>query len=194
MRAGKAPRKSAGFTLVETLVALLLVVMMTTVVAVGIQASVRVLAQDTFAAESQSVADTINKALSDVLRYAQDVETDGENGLVKTYSCPAYGINGGKMRVGKPDEEQDKEQDEPGQIYLTDGKNFTLLNSGAYSGLRVVPPDSTLDTLSDNEDKNEDKFELYYKDGVFSGSYRLYDEKNRLLSQEYPFSFRTVNG
>jgi len=180
-----ASRCRAGMTLTETLMAVLMITLLTSVIAAGIMAAFRVNIQSTFASTSQVVSDTIDLALSDVLRYAADVETDG-SGNVTAYTNSGYGIAGGKLCVGTGDDR--------GLIYLkydgadSDG-NVLLLSDLSYSGLLVVPGDYDPDTGSDSG-----AFDLRYADGVFSGSYRLYDPVNGLLSDLFTFSFRSVNG
>lgn len=187
-RAVSKLRGRSGMTLVETLMAVLMITLLTAVIFIGSQAAVRVTVQDTFAAESQSVADTVNKALSDVLRYSENVTTD-DSGKV-TYTNSGYGITEGSLRVGTNESGiQDK-----GHIYLLyvagdkDASIF-LLGNLSYSGLWVVPDKADYDTGDDISG-----FNLRYTDGVFTGSYRLYDPMHRLLSDSLPFSFRAVNG
>jgi len=180
----RTPRRRRGMTLTETLVAVLIIALLTAVIATGIMAAFRVYIQSTFASASQMVSDTVDMALSDVLRYATDVETDG-SGNVTAYANTSYGVTDGKLRVGT--------DDDLGLIYLKyDGAdsagNVLLLSDLSYSGLLVVPDDYDPDT-----GVNSGTFDLRYADGVFCGSYRLYDPVNRLLSESFTFSFRTVN-
>ena len=174
----KLRRGSRGFTLMETLVASLLIVLAASVVVVGSQAAVRVTAGDSFASESQTVADTVDRALSDVLRYATDVRTDS-GGQVVSYDCGAYGIAGGTVRIGAGAGE--------GKIYLSkDDDSLSLLNDFSYAGLSVVPADYVPGSGGG--------FGLKYAGGVFSGAYRLYDAGRGMLSDVFEFSFRAVNG
>lgn len=185
-RAARRLCSRAGMTLVETLMAVLIITLLTSVIFIGSQAAARVTVQDTFAAESQSVADTINRALSDVLRYAEDITTDS-TGRVTAYTSSEYGISDGSLRVGTGSEDA-------GHIYLVYGSagsadNLPLLSNLSYSGLMVVPEDYTPGSGADISG-----FDLRYSDGVFAGSYRLYDSAHHLLSDSYEFSFRAVNG
>ena len=175
----KLRRASRGFTLMETLVASLLIVLAASVVVVGSQAAVRVTAGDSFASESQTVADTVDRALSDVLRYATDVKTDS-GGQVVSYDCGAYGIAGGTVRIGGGE----------GKIYLSkDDDSLSLLNDFSYAGLSVVPADYV-----PGSGGSGGGFGLKYAGGVFSGAYRLYDAGRGMLSDVFEFSFRAVNG
>ncbi len=181
-RATRRLRSHAGMTLVETLMAVLIITLLTSVIFIGSQAAARVTVQDTFAAESQSVADTINRALSDVLRYAEYITTDSE-GRVTAYTSSEYEISDGSLCVGTGTEDA-------GHIYLSTGGtgNIPLLSNLSYSGLMVVPADYTPGSGDDISG-----FDLRYSGGVFAGSYRLYDSAHHLLSDSYEFSFRAVN-
>lgn len=179
----------AGMTLVETLMAVLIITLLTSVIFIGSQAAARVAVQDTFAAESQSVADTINRALSDVLRYAEDITTDSA-GRVTAYTSSEYGISDGSLRVGTGE----FGTQDTGHIYLLyvvgdKDASISLLSNLSYSGLMVVPADYTPGSGADISG-----FDLRYSGGVFAGSYRLYDSAHHLLSDSYEFSFRAVNG
>lgn len=180
LRSG-ARRAGRGFTLVETLVTALLAVLAVSVVAAGSQAAARVSAQNEFSDESRTVADTVDRALGDVLRYASDVRTDGAGG-VASYDCDAYGIRGGTVRVGTGSDGA------AGQLYLAADASAALLNGPAYAGLRVIPPDDAPGAEPGGS------FRLRYAGGVFSGSYRLYDASRGMLSDDFEFSFRAVNG
>lgn len=179
-------RARSGMTLVETLVAVLMVVLLTTMVAAGMAAAVRVRAQSTFVSGSQQVADTIGAALSDVLRYATDVETDGE-GAVSAFTNVNYGVTAGQIYVGAGDEDGDR-----GVIYLNApgaAKKIPLLTNPSYSGLAVVPED-----FDSDDDSIGGPLALRYSDGVFSGIYRLYDSAGGKLSEPIEFTFRALNG
>lgn len=178
-------RCRSGMTIVETLMAVLIIALLTSTILIGTQAAMRVTYQETFVAESQSVADTMNRALSDVLRYAQNVTTDDDT-RVTSYSNAAYGVTDGMLRVGTGTKDA-------GHIYLAyagegDSGNISLLSNLSYSNLKVVPADFTPGTSLSS------RFDLRYKDGVFTGSYCLYDSARQLVTEPYTFTFRAVNG
>lgn len=182
----KAPcRSRGGFTLLETLLTVLLLVLLTTMIFTGTQAAFRVYAQDMFSSDSQTVSDTIDQALSDALRYATGVTTDSV-GRVTAYTNTDYGIRNGMLSVGT-------ETQDAGMIYLNfegsgSSGNVLLLSDLSYAGLMVVPEDYNPAAGGDIG-----HFELIYADGVFSGSYRLYDPDKDLLSDAFAFSFRALN-
>lgn len=174
----------SGMTMVETLFAALLAAALALAVLVGAQAAARVSARETFVAESQTVADTLEQALSDVLRYATEIETDN-SGRVTAYTNNAYGLYNAVFSVGT-------EAEDTGMLYLRyEGKgrpgNMLLLSNLSYSGLQIIPvgyiPPNPMDSA----------FDLRYADGVFSGNYRLYSPGKQLMSEEFRFSFRALN-
>ncbi|MEY8354657.1 type II secretion system protein [Lachnospiraceae bacterium 54-53] len=179
-------RGRKGMTLMETLAAVLIIALLTTVVLSGSQAAFRVYVQDTFASESQNVSDTINRALSDVLRYAVNIKTDSD-GRVTAYTNSSYGVTDGLICLG-----QASSADE-GLIFLDyygegDSGNILLLSDLSYSRFRVVPADYDPDKSGDSS-----SFDLQYSGGLFTGSYRLYDPASQLLSDTFIFSLRAVN-
>ena len=187
----KAPwhkqRCKKGVTLLETMFTVLLIAFLTTMVLTGSQMAAKVSVQTNFGAESQMVADTINKGLSDVLRYAVKIKTN-EEGFVTSYTNTSYGIQDGVIGIG-PNLNGDK-----GMIFLDSGggeshrEPIWLLSNLSYSDLMVVPTDFNPET-----DAVTQFFDLRYSDGVFTGSYRLYNSSNHLLSDVYRFSFRALN-
>ena len=180
-------RSRNGMTLIETLAAVLIIALLTSVILSGSQAAFHVYVQNTFAAESQNVADTINKALSDVLRYAVNVKTD-EDGYVTAYTNSSYGVTNGVICLGQTS------SDDEGLIFLDyygedNDRNIFLLSDLSYSRFRVVPEDYDPD-----EGGDVSFFDLRFSDGVFAGSYRLYDPLSHRVSDVFMFSFRAVNG
>ena len=179
-------RRGRGMTLMETLLATLILALLSAVVLSGSRASVSSYEEGTFAAESGNVSALINTALSDVLRYAASVTVD-DAGAVTAYSAPEYGITDGRVCVGS--QESDR-----GRIYLKydpqDGKkSAALLSDLSYAGLSVVSADNTYQLNADGSAV----FALTYADGVFTGSYRLCNPSSGQLSDPITFHYRSVN-
>lgn len=171
-----------GMTLVETLAAIAILALLSSIILIGAQAAVLSARKSSFAAECQTVSDTIDTALSDPLRYATDVTVDGD-GNVTAYSNPNYRIADGAVTVGV----NQGSAGDLGLIYLASGK--LLLNAASYSHLVVVPENfSPGAPYSSN-------FKLTYNNSThtFSGGYQLYDPIDKQLSGTYSFLFRDVN-
>ncbi len=159
-------RGKQGLTLVETLAALLLIAIATSVLLAGVQTAFQVYIKNTFAADSQTVSDTILTAFTDVLRYAGAVETDG-SGHVTAYTNLGYGMAGQCITIGTGAVQ--------GMIFLDGAQTVPLLSDLSYSGMEVTD------------------FVLQYEAGVFTCSYRLQDGANSLTSDIFTFSLRTLN-
>ncbi|MEG2176816.1 MAG: type II secretion system protein [Oscillibacter sp.] len=157
-------RRSRGFTLTETLAAVLILTLLTGVIAVGISAAVRAKTQLLFTSESDLLAATLNTALGDVLHYATEPVTEDKT---VSFTNANYGVLHGQLLCDA----------ESGKLYLqpsaAPGDRFTLVSDGAYTNLKV----------SD--------FQLAYADGLFTGSYTITggDEQAKTI----PFYFRPLN-
>ena len=97
----KKLKNKAGMSLMEVMVALLVMVLLVVGMGTGMDAGMRVYGDATFEANGATLAGYLNTALTDVLRYAQDIKTDGEKitftnlelGLRNAYIAPdANGI------------------------------------------------------------------------------------------------------
>ena len=161
-------RCKRGFTVVELLAALLIVVLLGMVIAAGISVGTQVYRDSIFLSESDILKSTINITLSDVLRYATVVETDGD-GNVLTFNSANYNISGGGMELS-----------EEGHLVYYEYAGDTaheLVNRGAYTTLTLTGFSVTYDATT----------------GVFSGSYTiaLGDGDGGLL-RTAEFSFRSI--
>lgn len=171
-----------GMTLFETLAAVAILALLSSVILAGSRAAMSSAQKNTFSAECQTVSDTINTALSDPLRYATEISVDS-GGEVTAYTNPDYQIADGRIAVGTGA----GSVSDTGLIYLDSGK--LLLRGAAYSSLAVVPADFQAGERIPSD------FRLTYNNAAhtFSGTYRLYDPVNKLLSGACSFTFRNVN-
>lgn len=109
----KNRRSRRGFTLAETMIALLVVSLVSMTVAVGVAASGRVYHQAVTVSESQLLASTLTAAIENELRYASDIQ-----GVASpTFYSEKYGSG---VSFGTDE----------GQITLG---GYKLIGSGAYS-------------------------------------------------------------
>lgn len=171
-----------GMTLFETLAAVAILALLSSVILAGSRAAMSSTQKNTFSAECQTVSDTINTALSDPLRYATEIAVNS-SGEVTAYTNPDYRITDGRISVGT----DAGSVSDTGLIYL-DGDKL-LLKGAAYSSLAVVPADFQAG------ERIPSNFHLTYNNiaHTFSGTYRLYDPINKLLSSVCTFTFRSVN-
>lgn len=72
----KRNRNNAGFSLIEMLCALVIVVLLVMGIGVGMDAGTKIYKEATFESESATLAGILNTALGDVLRYSIDVRDE----------------------------------------------------------------------------------------------------------------------
>lgn len=132
-------KSKAGMTLMEMMVSLLIMVLLVLAMGTGMNAGVRVYNDANFESNSASLAANINTALTDMLRYAQDVKTPtGEGAPDFVFTNLEYGLRDAYV-----------ECDENGilKIYFwaesaggttpTVPEPKALVNSGSYNKLTV---------------------------------------------------------
>lgn len=130
----KRQRNRRGFTLAETLAALVIVVLLAMSVQMGTMTALRTRTASRFQSESEILAATLNSALGDMLHYATCARYDGAGGTVYLNN-PGYGIVNGQIL------------DRGGRLYVNatanisvdseDATLLTLTGAGAYTDLTV---------------------------------------------------------
>ena len=169
-------RKKKGFTFVETLVALLIVSLLSAVVLTGIRSAWSVHDDALFASESEILASTINTALGDVLHYSS-YDLNGSQGTseIVRISNQNYGILRGDIEA------------DDGKIYIkvSDDENssrLVLISDGAYTNIRVT--DFSLKYMSHSQSAD-------YPEGTFYGSYTLEGAGGQ--TKEITYAFQPIN-
>lgn len=157
------PRGRAGFTLAETLAALAVMVVLSGLVLMGVNAAVRIYHQENFSSQAQILSDTANTALSDAYRYITFTEQDGT--VVSTVSYLGSTVNGDADGVALVAD--------GGRFYLrgADGSQVRLLNAGAYGGCSV-----SVDSFSCTSD-------------LVQGTYTVTDDADPSLTRSFSFTF-----
>lgn len=159
-------RARRGFTLTETLVAVLILTLLTGAISVGISTAVKAKSQLLFTSESDLLASTLHIALGDVLHYATDPATDA--GGAVSFTNLNYGVVQGHLLESE------------GKLYLSTAADaaatrLTLVSDGAYTGLKISA------------------FSLTYADGLFTGQYTI-TGGDAALTKTVPFVFQPLNG
>lgn len=167
MKSTQKLKRSNGFTLVETLVAVLILVMLSSIVGVGINTAMKTYRELIFTSESDILASTVNTALSDLLRFASyEEESSTDAGKVIFSNRDYYKVTNGSLDLSD------------GKIYInTDdtgsGNYNALVNNGAYTTLQV----------SD--------LKLNYDNGIFLGSYTI-EDRTGTLKKDVVYAFKSL--
>lgn len=120
----ESARKKAGFTLVETLAAMIVVVLLTGVVAMGMSAGMTIYEKTMFSSESSALASTIDSALSGPLRFAANDKGTYTVEYRGTTHAAALSVSDGVIYLGAS-----TDKDAKGNVV---GKT-PLLNASAYT-------------------------------------------------------------
>lgn len=192
----KKRRRSKGFTLVETLASMVILIMLVSVIGTGVSASMKTYRDLTFVSESDILASTIYTAMSDVLRFADyEAEQDGtiyftnvNYGISKGYIFLQNGmfmIYLGNGNIESTNESTNSITENYAAKSLTESSDdpytFYIVNKGSYTSMSIV------------ESTGDDGFSMTYDEdqGVFSGSYTIQDRTGEFKKKE-TFAFRTL--
>lgn len=152
-----AKRRCQGFTLVEMLVTVILLLLLTGLMTTGMNLAVTQQRQSVFFSQTSALQSTIDNALSDPLRYMEQVTAEGSDAkwkLVYRDDQANYILDANPQLMVGTGEKWDSYDasgtltqitSEKGHLYLmglspmadNDGTKFTyikLLNAGAYGG------------------------------------------------------------
>ena len=171
-------KKNKGFTLVETLVAIVILLLMTAGLTIGISAAAKTYKQITFTNNSETLRDTINTAFSDVLRYARNIEADGQHVYFSTNDYQA-GVISGYVTL-----------DSEGKLIIVnrDDRSIqnSLMNDKVYAGLHLE--NFTLTYTEADADANANAG----TGGIFTGRYTITDKTGTYNKQGY-FKYKVIN-
>lgn len=118
-------RRRAGFTMSELLVATLLLSMLTLGMVVGINAAINTQRRAQALAECSTLSSTLLQAIQDELRYAQNVNVNGDHSTV-TFTNAEFGADA-TMSV-----------DSDGHVVISAGGGiYDLISEAAYTGQKI---------------------------------------------------------
>ncbi len=216
-RCTKKLKSNRGFTLLEMLVALAIVVMLSLMMSVGSSVGAQVQRESTFVAQSDILASTINTALGDVLRYSDvtlvDELADGtepspneaykyesiltnEAGQQLLINNDGYGVSGGALVLDTSRDSVPVALKQNEKIATTDGDGNEILNDQLKTYYLVSHGVYTNLTVMNDDDH---PFTLKYVEPsgttpYYEASYWI-SEKNgsKPMKKEVKAYFRIVN-
>lgn len=191
-------RVKRGFSLLEMMVALAILVFIVIGIGVGMDAGIDIYKEAIFEADSASMAGIVNTNLGDILRYSSRVTVnDGTNlkdasgtnlspdDAAFIFTSKDYGIHDAYFTLVPPNEE-----DESGVLRLTNlkkDKTMELVNSGAYPDLDITNFKITYykpGTAANNADG---------RGGYFEATYKIVSTKDSSMTREVSTVIRLMN-
>lgn len=155
-------KSQKGFTLVEMLVCTITLVLVASICSMGIQIAMKSYHESAYESNSQMLESTLNLYLSDILRYASNIQTTeeaDENGLVEIigFSNTAYQMRGGNIGLGTTEESE-------GKIVVFDrSQTDPACNETLIAGKNVYPDTIYITELLIKYNKDTHCFEGSYK-------------------------------
>ena len=156
---------SLGFTLMEMLAVVVVLVILAAGMTTGLSTATRAYRKSLFVSDSEVLKSTLNTALGDILRYALYEQT-GENGIVY-FSNEHYQVSSGGHFVLSE-----------GKLHIETGSGdrIRVINSGAYTGLVISTMTVAYDPYSQ----------------VYLGQYTITSQDGALTTQDCVFTYRTL--
>lgn len=167
-------KDSRGFTLVETLCAVAILVMLGLLINTGLHLAMRSYRDITAQEELELLAASLSDALADELRYAQRMKT-GEGNTLAHYHSERYNMeNTDATTVLEPKKED-------GQLYANE---YRILPSGAYgNGAYIIPKENS---------EGQPGFQITYQNGLFTVDLTVKQAEGD-LSARARFTVRCLN-
>lgn len=158
-------KANAGFTLMEMLVTLVVMVLLTVGIGVGMNSATQAYRSAIFDSDSAMLANTVNTSLGDMLRYSKNVRSDTDHGFL--FTNLEYGVQDGYFYGTSAD----------GVLQLYDSqssKAVELVNSGAYPDLKIE--NLSVEYVSEGDSGG--------RKGYFNVSYDIVSATNSSLTRE----------
>lgn len=131
-------KSKAGFTLMEMMVSIFILVLLVSAMGTGMDSGLRIYKDAIFESNSATLSGIVNTAVGDMLRYAEDIKlVSPAKDIDFVFTNKEYGVADAYFYIG------DGVESDLGTLYLKnarDGNNDTvdLLNSGAYPELEIA--------------------------------------------------------
>lgn len=185
----------SGFTLIEMLATLLILVFLILGIDTGMDSAVRVYDEAKFEANSASMANIVNTSLGDILRYSDNLTVAEENTSFKdsagtivpnvefVFTNYEYGVRDAYFSL------KDSANKEDGILRmrnLENGNVVELVNTGAYPDLKIGEFEITYLAKSTGADGNP-------TGGYFAIEYDVYSTKDESLTRHVEYIVRCMN-
>lgn len=135
----RAVRKIAGFTLIEMMVTILILVILVVGMGTGMSAAVRVYQESVFESDSASLAGILNTTLGDVFRYSEKIDASGsftaytgdplDIGFV--FTNMEYGVRDGYLVADGPQSSSIRMKN------IHNSNVVDLVNGGSYPNMKI---------------------------------------------------------
>jgi len=179
-------KNKAGFTLMETMVSVLILVLIASGMGTGMDAGLSVYKESTFETDSAALSGLVNTAIGDMLRYAEDIkQVSPETDIDFVFTNREYGVADAYFYIG------DGVESDLGTLYLKNIRNndtVDLLNSGTYPSLEIA--DFKVHYVAPNaEDAEGNKL----RGGYFELEYEIVSQKNAAQTRPVTSIVRHLN-
>ena len=170
----KVIKNNKGFTFVEMLVCVITLLLIGMICSVGVGIASKSYQDSVFESDSQLLESTLNLYISDILRFATDVEVDA-SGMVTEITNDTYHMKGGNIALSE-------RKGQTGGFFVLlanelDTQGTLLISEASYGGELYI-----------------EAFELTYDENkaVFSGKYVIKSEVALEKEKECNFSYRVA--
>ena len=177
----KKLKNAKGFTLVETLTCMIILVILGGICSTGMNVAMKSYQETVFESNSQTLASSLELYMNDILRYATDVKTDADAEAVEGYrpvegfTNPAYQIYEGMIAVPSEGETEGKMVIYTRPEGESARKQFLIVGEGMYAENMYIA-DFTLKYNATTQ--------------CFEGEYKI---KSNSMVRTYTFGCRTIS-
>ena len=186
----KKLKNAKGFTLVETLTCMLMLVILGGICSTGMEFAMKCYQETVFESNSQTLASSLEVYMSDILRYATDVKTTGSADadgykVVTGFTNPVYQMYEGMIAVSTEDETSGKMVIYTRPAGEAARKEYLIVGHGMYAEDMYIT-----DFILKYKDKEEDTDEEKH---YFIGEYKIKSELTDSMVRTYTFGCRTIS-
>lgn len=184
-----------GFTLIEMLATLLILVFLVLGIGTGMDSAVRIYDEAKFESNSASMANIVNTSLGDILRYSDNLTVaDPNEGFVDSsntrvpnvefvFTNYEYGVRDAYFSL------RDSANNDDGILRmrnLSNGNIVELVNTGTYPDMRIGDFVLKYKELGKDDSGNP-------TGGYFEVTYTVYSDKNNDLTKDVKYIIRCMN-